>query len=367
MDERVRAIGEDFACESATKRAKLFAMRPLLTHICYCEIYVSDWGNKVVTSLSDTGQSGVFASLGPSLAKKKCQADNISFALGFFSFHFRSQPEPRALHTAMKVFLSPTRLRQALTSARLSNRRSHHVWASSPRATVQAALPRAVGATTSPTTSSRIQHDVYNGINYHRHNQPRHLSSYSAVEVLPDDIPHTGPLWDAYYQLLKNADVHADEHQTAALESLERLRLDLLHYQPPKDIITGNDSDNTPSTSSGFGGWFSLGGSSSSSKTSKAAVAKAPRGVYLHGGVGCGKTFCMNLFYDAITTGPFAADKQKIHFHKFMLQVHQAMHMARKNSNAKLESDAILPAVIAETVQQGRLICLDEFQGQCCV
>jgi predicted ATPase len=98
------------------------------------------------------------------------------------------------------------------------------------------------------------------------------------------------------------------------------------------------------------------------------------KGVYLHGGVGCGKTFCMNLFHDAIVTQnnshPWANNTQKIHFHKFMLQIHQAMHMARKQkqnsddrSSTASESDAILPAVIAETVKQGRLICLDEFQG----
>lgn len=69
----------------------------------------------------------------------------------------------------------------------------------------------------------------------------------------------------------------------------------------------------------------------------------------------------MNLFYDSLVDGPWAKEKQKVHFHKFMLQVHQEMHMARKASNSK-ESDAILPAVIEKTVQQGRLLCLDEFQ-----
>lgn len=69
----------------------------------------------------------------------------------------------------------------------------------------------------------------------------------------------------------------------------------------------------------------------------------------------------MNLFYDSLQNGPWAIEKQKVHFHKFMLQVHQAMHTARKETSSK-ESDAILPAVIEKTVEQGRLLCLDEFQ-----
>ena len=82
-----------------------------------------------------------------------------------------------------------------------------------------------------------------------------------------------------------------DEHQVEVLKVLERLRNDWIQREQ--------------STS-----WFS----------------EAPRGVYVHGGVGCGKTFCMNLFYDMLET----ENKQKVHFHKFMLSVHQEMLQARK-------------------------------------
>lgn len=73
----------------------------------------------------------------------------------------------------------------------------------------------------------------------------------------------------------------------------------------------------------------------------------------------------MNLFYDSIDSGPWANDKQKVHFHKFMLQVHQHMHQQRKaqkdpknNGNG---GDLITP-VVDEILKQGRLLCLDEFQ-----
>ena len=194
---------------------------------------------------------------------------------------------------------------------------------------------------------------------------------HSSVASRTDDDDHTGPLWDAYYEMLKNSDVHEDEHQTEALEALDRLRQDLMQYKPPVDIISSSSASNSAnanSSSSAFGGWFQMASQAATTATTMAksnAMKKAPRGVYLHGGVGCGKTFTMNLFYDSLATGPWAKERQKIHFHKFMLTVHQEMHMARKQQQQQgkqLESDAILPAVIAKTVQQGRLICLDEFQ-----
>jgi peroxisome-assembly ATPase len=112
------------------------------------------------------------------------------------------------------------------------------------------------------------------------------------------------------------------------------------------------------------------------------------RGAYLHGGVGCGKTFLMNrLFYESFdhldTTHnsnleAWKKERQQVHFYKFMARVHQEMHRARQASvvtNASsagngtvtvaakaAASDDLWPSVIANIAQQGRLILLDEFQ-----
>jgi predicted ATPase len=45
----------------------------------------------------------------------------------------------------------------------------------------------------------------------------------------------------------------------------------------------------------------------------------APRGVYVHGSVGSGKTLLMDFFYKTATL----SKKQRIHFHQFMLDVHK--------------------------------------------
>jgi predicted ATPase len=65
------------------------------------------------------------------------------------------------------------------------------------------------------------------------------------------------------------------------------------------------------------------------------------------------------IFYDSIVTGPWSTCKQKTHFHKFMLRIHQDMHMARKNG---VDGDKIIPAVVSHVVDAGRLLCFDEFQ-----
>ena len=213
-----------------------------------------------------------------------------------------------------------------------------------------ASTPIAIGTVTTQPCHALSTTHVLDHDNYENHQQEH----------------HTGPLWDSYYNLLKDSDVHSDEHQIVALEALERLRQDLLGYKPPKDIIDTSQTNAQSSSSSSFGSWFSSASTSAKSLVKSVTAPSPPLGVYLHGGVGCGKTFCMNMFYDSIKDGPWAHDKQKIHFHKFMLQVHQDMHMARKdmtnNTTKRVESDAILPAVIAKTVKDGRLICLDELQ-----
>ncbi|MGZ5787754.1 MAG: AFG1/ZapE family ATPase, partial [Ramlibacter sp.] len=46
-----------------------------------------------------------------------------------------------------------------------------------------------------------------------------------------------------------------------------------------------------------------------------------PRGVYLHGGVGRGKSFLMDCFYTAVPV----VRKTRLHFHEFMREVHREL------------------------------------------
>jgi hypothetical protein len=169
-----------------------------------------------------------------------------------------------------------------------------------------------------------------------------------------DNDDSNTPLEDRYLQLVRDQHVHADVTQRQAMGELARLWRDLERVDPGANppVVA------TPQTTSTFGSWF--GQASTAASPTASNITSVPRGVYLHGGVGCGKTFLMHLFYETLTAGPWAAEKQTIHFHQFMLTVHQEMHKARQTAAG--QSDAILPAVIRQTAARGRLICLDEFQ-----
>jgi len=88
------------------------------------------------------------------------------------------------------------------------------------------------------------------------------------------------------------------------------------------------------------------------------------RGCYTYGGVGCGKTFLMELFYHELDNDVhWSNDKQLIHYHKFMLDVHQFMHTVRKEQReqGRIDDDIIAP-VVEHILSSGKLLCLDEFQ-----
>ena len=78
----------------------------------------------------------------------------------------------------------------------------------------------------------------------------------------------------------------------------------------------------------------------------------APRGVYVHGEVGRGKTMLMDAFF---AVAPVAA-KRRIHFNAFMEEIQDRIHAAREGGAA----DPILPIADA-FARETSLLCLDEF------
>ena len=77
------------------------------------------------------------------------------------------------------------------------------------------------------------------------------------------------------------------------------------------------------------------------------------RGLYLWGGVGRGKTWLMDLFFDCLD-GPLAQLRQRTHFHRFMQRIHAEL---RAEGNARDP----LPRVAERWAQRCRVLCLDEF------
>ena len=87
-------------------------------------------------------------------------------------------------------------------------------------------------------------------------------------------------------------------------------------------------------------------------------AVEPPRGLYIHGAVGRGKTMLMDLFFDAVEI----ARKRRAHFHGFMADVHARLHrwrQARKIGEVTGE-DPIAPAA-ADLAREASLLCFDEF------
>jgi cell division protein ZapE len=79
--------------------------------------------------------------------------------------------------------------------------------------------------------------------------------------------------------------------------------------------------------------------------------AARPRGIYMWGGVGRGKSMLMDLFHDTLRI----AEKRRVHFHAFMLEVHALLREERK----KESGDPIPP--VAATIARGlKVLAFDE-------
>ena len=75
-----------------------------------------------------------------------------------------------------------------------------------------------------------------------------------------------------------------------------------------------------------------------------------PRGVYLYGGVGRGKSFLMDCFYNAVPLNR----KTRLHFHEFMREVHRELSNLQGTVNP-------LDVLAKQIAKKYRLICFDEF------
>ena len=76
-----------------------------------------------------------------------------------------------------------------------------------------------------------------------------------------------------------------------------------------------------------------------------------PKGLYIFGKVGRGKTFAMDMFFEAVPM----KRKRRAHFHEFMIDVHKRIANARKSSKGD-PIDAVAKSITSEA----SLICFDE-------
>ncbi|NLJ63584.1 MAG: cell division protein ZapE [Alcaligenaceae bacterium] len=126
-----------------------------------------------------------------------------------------------------------------------------------------------------------------------------------------------------YYQkALADKGYQADSAQQHAVERLQQFYDELLSYhQSQKSFLSR---------------WFSK--------------APAPKGVYLWGGVGRGKSFLMDAFYQCLPL----ERKTRLHFHEFMRGVHDQLKQLRSQADP-------LETVAKTIAKRYEVICFDEF------
>ncbi|WP_306252348.1 cell division protein ZapE [Parvularcula sp. IMCC14364] len=160
------------------------------------------------------------------------------------------------------------------------------------------------------------------------------------------DCTHPGnaPKWarmagpeQAYNQLVATGGLYPDPAQADAVALLQELHGKLTNYRPGKRGLFGR-------------------------------TAQAPKGLYLWGGVGRGKSLLMDLFYENAPLSP----RRRVHFHEFMAETHERIAQWRAMSDSvrkrqphlvrRAPIDDPLPHVARAAFQSAHLLCFDEFQ-----
>lgn len=137
-----------------------------------------------------------------------------------------------------------------------------------------------------------------------------------------------------YSEKLVRGELHLDPAQGAAVKSLQRLYEELL------------EGEKAPKTS--FFQKFS----------SKGKTESVPRGIYLYGGVGRGKSMLMDLFYSCL---PEETSKRRVHFHEFMIEVHDYINTRRSEDTINGAVDQALPSLGEILFRKSKVLCFDEF------
>ncbi len=213
-----------------------------------------------------------------------------------------------------------------------------------------------------------------------RHYDPRRFRARAEQVTYADpataahaDSDSWGPL-DEYDKRVHSGQLRDDEHQRSIpnplslancigmlihswggpgiVQSLQDLHDMLKEYHPAALVHPRNEPRTRISRwSLGF-----LFGPRSPKKT-PSIPPNLPKGLYMYGDVGSGKTMLMDLFYDTLPAN--IQSRTRIHFHNFMQDVHKRLHAMKAELGNDLDAIKYVAADIAE---KGRVLCFDEFQ-----
>ncbi|KAI1756635.1 AFG1-like ATPase [Xylaria castorea] len=187
---------------------------------------------------------------------------------------------------------------------------------------------------TQPTTIARRQHATV-------------VSNPVDSTESPDDV---GPIQE-YDKRVAAGRLREDEHQRGIIQSLQHMHDELVHYRS-RPVVHPTLESLKPTRS--LFGWL---GSKNKTSAIQDIPDDLPRGLYLYGDVGSGKTMLMDLFYDTLPSA--VKSKTRIHFHNFMQDVHKRLHRMKMEHGNDIDA---VPFVAADIAEQANVLCFDEFQ-----
>ncbi len=172
------------------------------------------------------------------------------------------------------------------------------------------------------------------------------------VDQKQSEHKQTGPIAE-YDRRVREGRLRDDEHQRMLIQSLQDLHDDLLSYNPLK--IVHPTIESLQPKKRGFLG--ALLGSKKGGNIEMRPPPNLPKGLYMYGDVGSGKTMLMDLFYDTLPDN--IQSKNRIHFHNFMQEVHKELHKMKLQHGNDIDA---IPFVAATIAEKSSVLCFDEFQ-----
>ena len=181
----------------------------------------------------------------------------------------------------------------------------------------------------------------------------------------------SGPVTAAYELKVDAGEVRRDDAQVALAAKFDALHESLTSLPP---VRSGEPTESRLKNSSPLLRLLALPLVSARSFIRKKfhlwSFGPPPRGIYIHGPVGVGKSFLMDLFYASVTVPVDNSGynnksykhtkitKRRVHFHEFMLEVHHRIFVYKQ----KHPRDDAIPIVAQQLAQEAQLLCFDEFQ-----
>lgn len=145
-----------------------------------------------------------------------------------------------------------------------------------------------------------------------------------------DVVEYHGPR-RKYDAMIARGELRQDAHQALTVDQLERVYQDLVANRRKLSSsgsgLTLVDASGTKERRSGW--WGSIVGSlHDDAPSSRSSSQDTTRGLYMYGGPGCGKTMLMDMFAASLPRD-MAKAMERIHFHDFMLEVHESLQEHR--------------------------------------